>query len=175
MLPAVVLFGIGLAVCVAPLTATAMGAAPAEHSGIASAVNNTVARAVGLIAVAVLPLLSGLTGPDALGASDLAGGFRTAMFISGGVAAVGGLVAALTIRNPARTAGRGGRTGDRVLLHAPVRRRSAPRAAPRRRLGQLSALTQAHVRAGGRCAKVGLCPAPGPRPRPSLARLPWAR
>ena len=41
--PAVLLFGAGLAFTVAPLTATAMGSAPAEHSGIASAVNNTVA------------------------------------------------------------------------------------------------------------------------------------
>ena len=103
VLPAVVVFGAGLAVCVAPLTATAMGAAPAEHSGIASAVNNTVARAAGLFAVAVLPLLAGLTGPEALSASDLAGGFRTAMYISGAVAAAGGLLAALLIRNPQTT------------------------------------------------------------------------
>ena len=58
--------GSGLAVTVAPLTATAMGAAPAEHSGIASAVNNVVARAAGLLAVAILPLLAGLTGAAAL-------------------------------------------------------------------------------------------------------------
>jgi EmrB/QacA subfamily drug resistance transporter len=102
VLPAVALFGAGLAVSVAPLTATAMGAAPAEHSGIASAVNNTVARAAGLIAVAVLPLAAGLTGPEALSAGNLAGGFRTAMYISGTVAAFGGLLAALLIRNPAR-------------------------------------------------------------------------
>ena len=66
--PAVLLFGAGLAFTVAPLTATAMGSAPAEHSGIASAVNNTVARAAGLFAVAVLPLAAGLTGAAALGA-----------------------------------------------------------------------------------------------------------
>jgi predicted MFS family arabinose efflux permease len=44
VLPAVVVFGLGHAVTVAPLTATAMSSAPAEHSGIASAVNNDVAR-----------------------------------------------------------------------------------------------------------------------------------
>ncbi len=66
--PAVLLFGAGLAITVAPLTATAMGAAPAEHAGVASAVNNTVARAAGLVAVAVLPLVAGLTGAAALGA-----------------------------------------------------------------------------------------------------------
>jgi len=102
VLPAVLVFGAGLAVTVAPLTATAMGAAPAEHSGIASAVNNTVARAAGLVAVAVLPLLAGITGAAALGPTKLASGFRTAMFISAAASAAGGLLAALTIRNPAR-------------------------------------------------------------------------
>ncbi len=102
VLPAVLVFGAGLAVTVAPLTATAMGAAPAEHSGIASAVNNTVARAAGLVAVAVLPLLAGITGAAALGPTKLASGFRTAMYISAAASAAGGLLAALTIRNPAR-------------------------------------------------------------------------
>ncbi len=100
--PAVLLFAFGLAFTVAPLTATAMGAAPTEHSGIASAVNNVVARAAGLLAVAVLPLLAGLTGAAALGATGLAAGFRTAMLVSGALCAAGGLIAALTIRNPSR-------------------------------------------------------------------------
>ena len=101
--PAVLLFAIGLAITVAPLTATAMGAAPPEHSGVASAVNNVVARAAGLLAVAVLPLLAGLTGAAALHSATLAQGFRTAMLISGAVSAAGGLLAVLTIRNPPRT------------------------------------------------------------------------
>ena len=100
--PAVLLFAIGLAVTVAPLTATAMSAAPAEHSGVASAVNNVVARAASLLAVAVLPLLAGLTGAAALESATLAAGFRTAMVISGLTCAAGGVLAALTIRNPAR-------------------------------------------------------------------------
>ena len=103
--PAVLVFAIGLAVTVAPLTATAMGAAPAEHSGVASAVNNVVARAAGLLAVAVLPLLAGLTGRRRAGAArPWPAGFRTAMVISGLVCAAGGVLAALTIRNPARRA-----------------------------------------------------------------------
>jgi EmrB/QacA subfamily drug resistance transporter len=100
--PAVLLFAIGLAVTVAPLTATAMSAAPAEHSGVASAVNNVVARAASLLAVAVLPLLAGLTGAAALESATLASGFRTAMVISGLTCAAGGVLAALTIRNPTR-------------------------------------------------------------------------
>lgn len=54
VLPALIVFGLGLASTVAPLTATAMNSAPAEQSGIASAVNNDVARFGGLLAVAVL-------------------------------------------------------------------------------------------------------------------------
>jgi hypothetical protein len=106
VLPAVLLFGAGLAVTVAPLTATAMGAAPAEHSGIASAVNNTVARAASLFAVAVLPLAAGLAGAAALTPAQLSSGFRTAMYISGVASAAGGLLAFLTIRNPRPEAAR---------------------------------------------------------------------
>ncbi len=101
--PAVVLFAAGLAVTVAPLTSTAMGAAPAEQAGIASAVNNTVARAAGLFAVALLPALSGLSGAAGLMPDELAQGFRTAVFIAGATSVAGGLVAVLTITNPRRT------------------------------------------------------------------------
>jgi EmrB/QacA subfamily drug resistance transporter len=102
--PAVLVFACGLAVTVAPLTATAMGAAPTEHSGIASAVNNVVARAASLFAVAVLPLVAGLTGAAALAPAELSSGFRTAMLISGATCALGAVVSALTIRNPVRAA-----------------------------------------------------------------------
>ena len=61
-----------------------------------------VARAAGLLAVAVLPLLAGVTGAAALSSTELASGFRTAMVISSLVCAAGGVLAALTIRNPAR-------------------------------------------------------------------------
>ena len=105
--PAVLLFAFGLAVTVAPLTSTAMSAAPPEHAGIASAVNNTVSRAAGLLAVAVLPLLAGLTGAAALDATELAAGFRTAMLLSGALCAAGGVLAALTIRKPRPRPSRG--------------------------------------------------------------------
>jgi hypothetical protein len=87
---------------VAPLTATAMSAAPAEHSGIASAVNNDVARAAGLIAVAVLPTLAGITGDDYLHPAALTQGFHTAVLIAAVAAAAAGILAAATIRNPPR-------------------------------------------------------------------------
>jgi EmrB/QacA subfamily drug resistance transporter len=100
VLPAVLVFGVGLAITVAPLTSTALGAAPAEHAGMASAVNNVVARAAGLVAVAVLPLLAGITGAAALEPRHFAAGFHTAVIIAGFTCAAGSLLAAVTIRNP---------------------------------------------------------------------------
>jgi EmrB/QacA subfamily drug resistance transporter len=102
VLPAVVVFGFGVAINVAPLTSTALAAAPAEHAGVASAVNNDVARAAGLIAVAVLPALGGITGASYLHPAALAHGFRTAALLAAAFCAAGGLLAAATIRNPAR-------------------------------------------------------------------------
>ncbi len=105
VLPAVVAFGLGVAIMVAPLTATAMSAAPAEHAGVASAVNNDVARAAGLIAVAVLPALAGITGDSYLHPAALAHGFKVAAMMAAVFCAVGGVLAALAIRNPPRAAG----------------------------------------------------------------------
>jgi EmrB/QacA subfamily drug resistance transporter len=105
VLPAVLVFGLGLAITVAPLTATAMSAAPADQAGIASAVNNDVARFGGLLAVALLPALAGITGTAYLHPDALAAGFRTAVLISGALCAAGGLLAAVTITNPERAPG----------------------------------------------------------------------
>jgi hypothetical protein len=54
VLPGVLVFGLGLSATVAPLTATVLAGAPAHHSGIASGVNNAVARVAGLLAIAVV-------------------------------------------------------------------------------------------------------------------------
>ncbi len=117
VLPAVLVFGLGLAVTVAPLTSTAMSSAPAEHSGIASAVNNDVARFGGLLAVAVLPALAGVTGTVYLHPDALAAGFRTAVLISAGLCAAGGLLAAFTITNPARVPRLAGAPATAECLH----------------------------------------------------------
>jgi hypothetical protein len=97
-LPAIVVFALGLALTVSPLTATVLAAAPVAHAGLASAVNNAVARAAGLIAVAVLPAAAGLTTATFAQPAAFGSGFRTAMLLAGGVCALGGVVSALTIR-----------------------------------------------------------------------------
>lgn len=101
VLPGALLFGLGLAVVVAPLTTTALSAAPDHLVGAASGVNNAVARVAGLLAVAVLPLAAGvgaaLTDPATLGPAH-----RTAMVVCAALLAAGGLVSALTI--PTRAA-----------------------------------------------------------------------
>lgn len=102
VLPAVLVFGLGLACNVAPLTATVLGAAPARNAGAASAVNNDVARVAGLIAVAVLPAAAGLSSTSYLHASEFASGFRTACLLSAGLCVLGGALAAAMIRNPHR-------------------------------------------------------------------------
>ena len=117
VLPAMVVFGLGLAITVAPLTATAMSSAPAEHSGIASAVNNDVARFGGLLAVAVLPALAGITGTVYLHPHALAAGFRVAALISGATCAAGGVLAAFTITNPARVSRPAGAPAPEECLH----------------------------------------------------------
>lgn len=104
VLPGVLLLGVGLVITVAPLTSTAMSSAPGEHAGLASAVNNDVARAAGLFAVAVLPAVCGLTGDAYLHPAVFGHGFRIACVITGAMCGAGALLAALTIRNdhPAR-------------------------------------------------------------------------
>lgn len=99
VLPAVLVFGVGLAITVAPLTSTAMNSLAEEHAGIASALNNDVARTGGLIAVAILPAIAGLKGNAYLHAGAVASGFRTATAVSAAFCALGGVVAAIGIEN----------------------------------------------------------------------------
>ena len=99
VLPAVVVFGLGLALLVAPLTATVLNSAPPEHAGAASGVNNAVARAAALLAVALLPAVAGLTGEVYRDPTAFAAGYRTATLIAAGLLVAGGLLSAVAISN----------------------------------------------------------------------------
>ncbi|SFC52239.1 drug resistance transporter, EmrB/QacA subfamily [Nocardioides terrae] len=104
VLPAVVVFGLGLAMMVAPLTATVLAAAPDENAGIASGVNNAVARAGSLLAVAALPIAVGLRGADYADPAVFDQSFQRAMIACAGLLAAGGLVSWFTVRRPEPTA-----------------------------------------------------------------------
>lgn len=116
VLPGIVVFGVGLTLVVAPVTATVLAAADTRHSGIASGVNNAVARIAGLLAVAVLPVAVGLTGEDFYDPAKMTDGFHMAMVICAGLAALGGALAWLTIASGVlhAEAEPGGDTPDRL-------------------------------------------------------------
>ncbi len=104
VLPAVLVFALGLATTVAPLTATVLAAVPDHRAGIASAVNNDVARTAGLLAVAVLPGLAGITDAAYGHPAALTTGFHHAVLITAALCAAGGILAALTISDHALAA-----------------------------------------------------------------------
>ena len=100
VLPGLLLFGAGLALTVAPLTSSVLDAADMRRAGTASAVNNAVARAAGLLALAVVPGLAGLSGAGYRDPHRFDQGFRTAILICAGLLAAGGVLALVTIRRP---------------------------------------------------------------------------
>jgi EmrB/QacA subfamily drug resistance transporter len=97
VLPPVTVFGLGLSLMVAPLTATVLAAAPDERAGIASGVNNAVARAGSLLAVAALPVAVGLSGDQYADPAAFDSAYQKAMLVCAGLLAVGGVVSWLTI------------------------------------------------------------------------------
>ncbi|RFA11302.1 MFS transporter [Subtercola boreus] len=95
VLPAIVVFGLGMAVTVAPLTSAILGAIDPSRSGIASATNNAVSRVAGLIAVALASLIAGSA------VLDLAG-FHRVSFVAALLFGAGGIVSLIGIQNPNR-------------------------------------------------------------------------
>jgi EmrB/QacA subfamily drug resistance transporter len=107
VLPAVVIFGLGLCLTVAPLTATVLASADVRHAGVASGVNNAVARAAGLVAVAALPAVVGLTAASYHEPARFNHGFDLATTICAIVLLIAAVLAGLLVdNNVLRPAGR---------------------------------------------------------------------
>jgi EmrB/QacA subfamily drug resistance transporter len=85
VLPGAIVFGLGLVTLVAPLTATVMAAADPDHVSVASGVNNAIARSANLTALAVIPVVSGLT--VATNSAEITDAFRIGLLITATVAA----------------------------------------------------------------------------------------
>jgi EmrB/QacA subfamily drug resistance transporter len=94
LLPAMLLFGLGLALTVTPLTTTVLADAGPSDAGIASGVNNAVARVAGLVAIAVIGIAASTNG------TLTTSGFHMAMAITGLLMLAGGVIGAVGIRNP---------------------------------------------------------------------------
>ncbi len=93
VLPGVLVFGLGLSITVAPLTAAILGSIDARQAGIGSAINNAVSRVAGLITVALLGVIVGSK-------LDLAG-FQRGLLVTAGLLILGGVLSALGITNRA--------------------------------------------------------------------------
>lgn len=94
VLPGILLFGLGLAITVAPLTSAILGSIDPAQSGIGSAINNAVARVAGLIAIAFLGFITG----DEL---DVAG-FQRGLIVTAVLFFIGGAISFIGIRNPVK-------------------------------------------------------------------------
>jgi len=112
LLPPLVVFGAGLAMTVAPLTATVLADADEHNAGLASGINNAIARVAGLLGIALVgALVAGRYG-DA--ADSSLGAFQLAMGISAGLVGLGGVLGLIFVRNPRRQVQAGGCPGGQL-------------------------------------------------------------
>jgi EmrB/QacA subfamily drug resistance transporter len=123
LVPALVVFALGLSMTVAPLTATVLAGANASDAGIASAINNAVARIAGLVGVSVIGVVvAGSLAGDNFGRNaGSVHAFHEALAICATLVASGGVLAAAWIENPRRVvAARGCAGGQLVATPEPV-------------------------------------------------------
>ena len=162
VLPAVVVFALGLSAVVAPLTATMLATADVRHAGVASGVNNAVARAASLLFVAAIPPLAGLTGDAQSHPLVFLHGFRIAIVASAALVACGAVLSFFTIRDDALRA----TPAAQARMHDQLRgRRAAPRTGAEGRPGRPPEARHAR---GGLTPSAG-CSALGSRLRPEAA------
>lgn len=91
LLPGVLLFGVGLSITVAPLTAAILGSIDPVHAGIGSAINNAISRIAGLLAVATIGII--------VGANLDIHGFQRGIIIMAALLVIGGIISAIGIQN----------------------------------------------------------------------------
>ncbi len=104
VLPGTTLLGLGLSATVAPLTASVLASAPARHVGVASGVNNAVARSAGLLLIAALPAMVGLSGDAYADPGALERANRLAMWWCTGLLLLGAALSFFLVRSGTKTA-----------------------------------------------------------------------
>ncbi|GGM43969.1 MFS transporter [Longimycelium tulufanense] len=104
VLPGLLVFGLGLATVVAPVTSTVLAAAPDRFAGVASGVNNAIARTGTLLAIAVLPAVAGLSGDDYANPTAMTDGWRFALIVAAVLCATAGVLAVAVDNNVLRAA-----------------------------------------------------------------------
>ncbi len=105
VLPGVLVFALGMSITVAPLNVTVLGAAGADRAGVASAVNNGVARVASLLAIAAIPVLAGISGDDYRVPELFDEGFRTGTLACAALCMLGGLIVLVALRGGPEEAG----------------------------------------------------------------------
>jgi EmrB/QacA subfamily drug resistance transporter len=104
LLPALLVFAVGLSLTIAPLTATVLADADEHDAGIASAINNAVARVAGLVGVSVVGVVVAgtLVGETFAANTESVRAFHQVVVICAVLVAAGGLAGAIGIVNPRR-------------------------------------------------------------------------
>lgn len=93
VLPGSIVFGAGITLLAAPLTSAVLAAAPTEQTGIASGINNAVARTASLLAVAAIPPIAGIAGANFSDPDVFSPGYRMGIWICAGMLIFAGLCA----------------------------------------------------------------------------------